>query len=259
MVAYSAHEHYLLEVRNVDHLHVGGAVLGAARAGRREGVHLVLHNIVFVHVIDVRSSGHLGIHLRRMILGTDLGRRCFAAGVAKAKCFVLRSRSWVLVARVLPSHELAWRLNRRVTGRVVDGNLEWQLLSACHLFDCLNDSLDFLIDLRHNLLPLVLLLLQILRNHGQYAFDVRQLSSTARNLEVNVLNPEHRSVALHDLSAKVVCRIHPQGEFDTPLLYLTSGLDFGVLEVAMGACEGHDYNLTEEWNLGEQKSCSSLT
>jgi hypothetical protein len=97
-----------------------------------------------------------------------------------------------------------------------------------------------------------------LRNHCQNTFHVRQLSSAWRDFQVDILDAEHGSVALDDLSAQVVGVLHFEGISDTALLYLTRGLDLRVLEVAMRACEGHKNDLAEEWYPGEEKPCGAL-
>lgn len=116
MVADCAHQHDLLEVGNMDHLHVCAAMLRAAGARGGERVDLVLHNLLIVDIVDHGLCGHLGVHLSSMILRADLGRRRLdlARGVSKAERCVLLGSTGVLVADIL---------SRLVLGRGLDGGI----------------------------------------------------------------------------------------------------------------------------------------
>lgn len=237
MIAHGAHQDYLLEVRNVDHLHVCSARLCASGTAGWERVDLVLHDIIVVYVVHHgrMGRGHLRVHLRSVVLWSNFCGGCLAVGVSKAQRLVLCGSSWVLVSGVFARREDSGRLNRRVAGRVVHGQLERQLLSARHLLECVDHTLQLLVDLWYHLFSLVLLLLQVLRNHGDDALDVSQLPSACGYLEIDVFDAENGSVTLDNLSAEVIGGFDSERESDTSLLYLASGLDLGVLKVAMRA------------------------
>ena len=97
-----------------------------------------------------------------------------------------------------------------------------------------------------------------MRDHREDTLNICELSTTRRNLEVNLLNPEHGSIALDNLFAEIICIVDSNGVLDTTLLNLTSGLDLGIAEVAVWAVEGHEDDLAEERNPGQEKACDTL-
>lgn len=258
MFAHSAHEHHLLEMWNVDHFHVGAARTRAARAASRECVDLIFHN-VFVDVINHGAVGHAWVHLVGVVFWTNLRRRRLRSRhVSQPQRGVLIWTSGVLVSEVFGSRVMHRGLDGRVARRVVNGDLEGGTFAPCHLFERLYNALELFVDLRHDNLPLVLLLLQVLRHHGQNAFDICKLSPTSWYFQVDILDEQHGRIALDNLAVQVFGCIDPQSNLDSALLDFAGRLHLGVLPAAVGALRGHDDNLAEERYLRQKKACGCL-
>jgi hypothetical protein len=266
VVAEGAHDDDLLEVWDVDHLHVGRARLHAGRAGVVELVDLVLDDVVLVDVVRSRAVGHGWLHVLRVIL-----HRRHAAGIRligivrffllgdQSQLDVLLARPHVLGADELPRSVASRRLHPRIPRRIVDDNLKRQIAPLTPLLQLSRDPLDLIRDL---LLPNPPMLPrrspQIRRHRGEQALDARVLPARGRRLEVNVRQAQRGGVGAHDAAAQVGGGLDAEG---VPRARGRDGpcrLDARVVRAAVRAGEGSDDDFAEAGDLGQQQARGAL-
>lgn len=240
-VADGGHEHDLLEVGDVHHLHVRHAGVHAAGAGGREVVHLVGD--------DFTIGGEAGI-----------GKGSCLAGVAvsEAEGFVLLGCARVLTLLPLAYTILEVGRDEGVAGGVVDIDAEGKRLAEEHCAALGDDLGDLGEDLGSLLLSCLLAKLEVVDDGGEEALNVGQLAAAGGDLEVQLDELDDGGVGLDDLAAKVghlgqaklvVCALG---------LDRAGGLDLVVLEAALFALEGRDDDFAEVGDRGEKDSGSAL-
>lgn len=84
------------------------------------------------------------------------------------------------------------------------------------------------------------------------------MASSGWDFQVNIFDSQYAGVALDQLSVQVQFAVDLECVFVALLLDFAGGLDFGVLEAAMGAEEGHDYDFAEEGDFGKEESGDAL-
>lgn len=244
-VADGGHEDDLLEVGDVDHLHVRRARVHAAGAGGREAVHLVGD--------DVAVCGCARLVARVVERGIS-----GVVGVAKAEGLVLLGRPGEFVLLPLADAVLEVGRDEGVAGGVVDVDAERERLARQHGLCLVDDLGDLVEDFGGLLLARLLTHLEVVDDAREQALDICQLAAAGGDLEVDLDELDSRGVGLDDLAGEVVER--GQAQFVVCALGLdgAGGLDLIVLQAAVFAGKGHDDDLAEVGDDGKEKSCNAL-
>ncbi|KAI6756579.1 hypothetical protein HG530_011177 [Fusarium avenaceum] len=240
VVANGRHEDDLLEVGNINHLHMSGAGAHAARACCGEAVNLIGDDIAIGSQARVQCFPSVGI------------------GIGDTKSGVLLRSSGILVLLPLTNTILKIGCDEGVASRVIEPDTEGERLAVQHGATLGDDFGNLGVKLRNLLLSRLLSHLEIINDSSQKALNVCELATTGRNLKIQLDELDGGSIRLDNLSREVgkVC----QAQFVVCSLGLeaTGRLDFVVLEVAVFAGEGHDNDLAEVGDHSKKKSGHTL-
>lgn len=215
VIADGGHDDDLLEVRDLDHLHVRGAGVHAAGARGGEAVDLV--------------GDDLAVGGESRVVERGVG----GPAVAEAEGGVLLGGAQELVLLPLADAVLEVRGDEGVAGGIVDVDAEGERVAGEHGAGLGDDLGDLGVDLGHLLLARLLAHLEVLDGGCKQALDVGELAAAGGDLEVELDELDGRGVGLDDLTAEVGERRQSQLVVCALRLDSAGGLDLVVLGAAV--------------------------
>lgn len=234
ILAHCAHNNNLLEMRDIDQLHMSRAGPRATGTSSRERVHLIGSNLIInlLLVLPARvRQPQLLIHLRR---------------------------AQVLCARPLPPSIIWLGLDPAVPRWVIDLQRERERAPFDHITTALDERLERRIVLGVVHLSLLLVGSEIVEDGGEEAFGVCELTALRRDLKVELVDAADAGFGFDELAVEVLFVFDEEGVDGAALLDHARGLDLRVLEVAVRAFEGHEHDLAEEGDAGEEEAGDTL-